>query len=384
MDLQTRIVSGVTIAPPVIGRITMGHVELRGEKGVPKKDDFFRITSLVQNKDRSWDAHPIENEVRKLLGAREKLRAIPVRIAYDSPKLTLNNSFTAFDTKTGRVHCSGNGTRARRALESGVQEIDCPRPEACEYGVRNRCKSMTRVYLRIEGQQDELGVFVLRSTGHNTLNYLSARLTELHGLTQGQMAGLPLQLVLSAKSTTQSFREPVYFADLTTRPGQSLLDAVREMRAHQAAYAEAGLSFQGMEQQMLLGLANGDFADEVEDIDEWISDDALLDEATGNLARQGLRGLDAAVAQGHASGTSAAPAQTPSGVVTAEATATLERDMAGVSASAPATADEPRRVAPPAPERTPRRPAPAAAAPGMPPLPPAVRQSGVQRTTAAA
>lgn len=379
MDLQTRIVSGVTIAPPVIGRITMGHVELKGDKGVPKKDDFFRITSLVQNKDRSWDAHPIEHEVRKSLGAREKLRAIPVRIAYDNPKLTLNNSFSAFDSKTGRVLCVGDGCRARRALEGGVQEIDCPRPEACEYGVRQRCKSMTRVYLRIEGQQDELGVFVLRSTGHNTLNYLSARLTELHGLTNGQMAGLPLQLVLGAKSTTQSFREPVYFADLTTRPGQGLLEAVSEMRQYQAAYADAGLSFQRMEQQMLLGLANGDFADEVEDIDEWISDDALLGEATGNLARQGLRGLDAAVAQGQATGAGDAPADAPE----AAATAPTGGDTAERSAPTDAPPDQPLMSAPAFPERAPRRPAPVAGGSGMPPLPPVVRQRGRQGVTAA-
>jgi hypothetical protein len=293
---NSNVVAGVTLAPPVVGRITMGHVVVRGDKAIPQKDDFFRITSLVQNKDRSWDAHPIEATVRAACGAQEKLAAIPVRIAYDSPALTLINRYTAFDAKSGRVLCAGNGARARRATEDGVRDIDCPRPEACEYGVRMRCRSYTRVHFRVEGQTDEFGVFVLRTTGHNTLRYLSARLNALHGLTQGKLAGLPMLLVLRAKSTTASFREPVYFADLTTRSDQTLFTAIADMRAYQHEFEAAGLSLPALEAQLLAGLANSDFSDEIEDVDEWVSDDALLAQASGNLARRGLRGLDAALA----------------------------------------------------------------------------------------
>lgn len=52
------VIRGITITPPLIGRITMGHTEVRGtgddSKGVPKKDDHFTVTTLCQKSDRSW------------------------------------------------------------------------------------------------------------------------------------------------------------------------------------------------------------------------------------------------------------------------------------------------------------------------------------------
>jgi hypothetical protein len=379
---NSNVVAGVTLAPPVVGRITMGHVAVRGDKAIPQKDDFFRITSLVQNKDRSWEAHPIEATVRRACGAQAKLAAIPVRIAYDAPSLTLINRYTAFDGKSGRVLCAGNGARARRATEDAVRDIGCPRPEACEYGVRMRCKSYTRVHLRIEGQTDEFGVFVLRTTGHNTLRYLSARLNALHGLTHGKLAGLPMLLVLRAKSTTASFREPVYFADLTTRPEQTLLAAIEAMRAYQREFEAAGLSLPALEAQLLAGLANGDFSDEIEDVDEWVGDETLLTQATGNLARQGLRGLDAAVAAAAPNAVAAAlkrcddataraESPEPGDTSTTVATGTLPSTEVA-PATARANADATQMASPP--------PSPAGTRPllprndGRPPLPPALKQ----------
>lgn len=291
------VVKGITLTPPVIGRITMGHTVLRGDKALPVKDDHFSLTTLVQNKaDRSWTPHPIQKEVvaGAKLGANDKLRAIPVRIAYNDNALNLNNSYSAFDPQKGRVLCVGNGTTAKRATEDGVKEISCPKPEACEYGVRARCKNMSRAYFRIEGQTDELGVFILRTTSYNSLNYLGTRLAELHGLTGGKIAGMPMMLVMESKTTTQSFRDAIQFADLVTRPGMSLLDAVKEANDYQAAMSQAGLSLDGMEAALVAGLANSEFSDEIEDIDEWISDDDLVArvQSETGASRGGMRGLD--------------------------------------------------------------------------------------------
>lgn len=267
------VVKGITLTPPVIGRITMGHTVVRGDKAMPVKDDHFSLTTLVQNKtDRSWGTHPLQAQHSK---GKEKLRAIPVRIAYNDLGLNLNNSFSAFDSKTGRVLCVGDGCRAKRATVDGVKEIDCPKPEGCDYAAKTRCKNMSRAYFRIEGQEDELGVFILRTTSYNSLNYLGTRLAELHGLTGGRIAGMPMMLVMESKSTTQSFRDAIHFADLVTRPGMSLLDAVKEANAYQKGMVDAGLSLDGMETALVSGLANSDFADDIEDVDEWISDDDL-------------------------------------------------------------------------------------------------------------
>lgn len=282
---------GITLTPPVVGRITMGHTVVKGEgKALPVKDDHFSLTTLVQDKKtRAWEEHVLQKMHAK---GNEKLRAIPVRVAYNDLNLTLHNSFSAFDTKTGRVLCSGNGTKARRMTEEGVKEMDCPRPEACEFGIRQRCKNMSRAYFQIEGQEDELGVFILRTTSFNSLNYLGTRLAQLSGLTGGRLAGLPMMLVMETKTTTQSFREPIQFADLVTRPGMRLVEAIKQANDYQKAMSDAGLSLDGMEEALRAGLANSDFADEIEDADEWITDEDLIAAVGQGQRNSGLRGMD--------------------------------------------------------------------------------------------
>lgn len=289
---------GITLTQPVIGRITMGHTVIRGEgKALPVKDDHFSLTTLVQDgATRAWTEHPLQKEIigQKKGSAKDKLRAIPVRIAYNDPNLTLHNSYSAWDTTKGRILCCGNGTTARRATEEGVKDIDCPRPEACEFGVRQRCKNMSRAYFQIEGQEDELGVFILRTTSFNSLNYLGTRLSQLAGLTGGRLAGMPMMLVMESKTTTQSCRTPIYFADLVTRSGMKLIEAIKQASDYQKTMADAGLSLEGMEDALRAGLANSDFADDIEDMDEWISDDALI-VAVGeqqSLRKGGLKGMD--------------------------------------------------------------------------------------------
>ena len=266
---------GITLTPPVIGRITMGHTVVKGEgKTLPVKDDHFSLTTLVQNKTtREWGVHDLQKVHGK---GSAKLRAIPVTIAYNDVNLNLNNSFSAFDPKKGRVLCTGNGDRARRVTDEGVKEIDCPRPEACKYGQDARCKNMSRAYFKVDGQEDELGVFILRTTSFNSLNYLGTRLGQLSALTGGCMAGVPMMLIMESKTTAQSFREPFHYADLVTRPGMTLFDAVKQGRDYQLAVTEAGLSLEGMEEVLRGGLANSDFADDIEDMNEWFSDDDLV------------------------------------------------------------------------------------------------------------
>ena len=280
------VVKGVTISPPVIGRITMGHSKVTqkdgGTRTLPVRDDHFGITTLVQNKvDRTWEPHPVEASLKK---ANEKLVAIPVTIAYNDVNLNLKNCYSAFDSKSGRVLCSGNGEKARRSTDAGVQDIDCPRPDACQYGQAQRCKSMSRAYFRIEGSEDELGVFVLRTTSWNSLSTLGTRLSQLNGLTQGKIAGMPMMLVMKGKTSVASFREVFYFADLVTRPGQTLLQAVKQAKEFQDGMEQAGLSIEGMESALRAGLSNGDFADEIEDVDEWVSDEELNDGAESGVS----------------------------------------------------------------------------------------------------
>lgn len=306
MSASISAIKGVTITPPVIGRIMMGHTEVRaGGKCIPQKDDHFTVTTLVQKDDRSWESHPINGQLLPEVSApsqgkakaaqgagQQKLVSIPVRLAFNNPRLNLHSSYSCFDPKTGRMLCTSDGESARRASDDGVATVVCPRPEGCEFAQRNRCKNMSRLYIQIEGQDDELGLFILRSTSWNSLTAISARLAMLHGLTGGRLAGMPMTLQLKQKSTTMSYRQPIYFADLVFRQGMSMADTIQTTREFQKARAQCGLSQEGLEQALLLGLANSDFAEQVEDMDEWLSDEALAEQAEGNLKSSGLRGLD--------------------------------------------------------------------------------------------
>lgn len=287
------VIRGITLAPPVIGRIAAGHTVIRNDRALPVRDDHFTLTTLVQDKNsRAFVEHPLQ---KTLVDANEKLCAIPVTIAYNNVNLNLNNKYSAFDPKKGRAVCVGNGDTARRMTDDGIKEMDCPRPEACAFGQTNRCKNFTRAYFRVDGQDDELGTFILRSTSFNTVDRLGSRLNQLSGLTSGKIAGMPMMLVLKAKTTTQSCREPIYFSDLVTRPGMTLIDAVKAAKSYQDTLTQAGLSLEGMEDALVDGLANSDFADELEDADEWLSDDGLVaavQDAQQASSKGGLRGLD--------------------------------------------------------------------------------------------
>lgn len=345
MDTPIKLVSGVTLTPPAIGRIMMGHTEIRAGKGpdaktraLPARDDHFTITTLRQNADRSWVRHPLADKLAK--DANGKLTAIPVRVAYNDPNLSIHNRYTCFDPEKGRVLCAGNGVKARRATESGVQSIDCPRVEACEYGQRMRCKNMTRIYLQIDGQSDELGVFVLRTTSFNSLDRVAGKLTRLYGLTGGKLAGMPLMLTIHDKTSAMSMRTPFWFADLEQRAGMSLIDTAKAASAWQRHFEDAGLSLEGLEQAARAGLANGDFADELEDIEEWLSDEDLVREAERNLQRSGLRGLDAVVKE--AKGETGAPPAQSAGIETPVAPDRSDGATADAAGQPPA----PRTLAP--------------------------------------
>ena len=52
------MIKGLAITPPVIGRISIGHLVQKGEKWVPEKDDSFTLTTQVQGRN-GWVLHPL-------------------------------------------------------------------------------------------------------------------------------------------------------------------------------------------------------------------------------------------------------------------------------------------------------------------------------------
>ncbi|MBU2741062.1 hypothetical protein HF673_17445 [Acidithiobacillus thiooxidans] len=253
------MIKGLAITPPVIGRIAIGKVVEKNGKRLPEKDDAFTITTQVQHKGE-WILHPLHNT---LLAQQEggKLRSIPVNLLFNDPDLNLRAEYSLFDRKTGRPLCVGNGEVARRSTQEGYKTITCPGPQNCALGAELGCKPYGRLNVQIEGQEDDLGSFMFRTTGYNSIRTLAARLQYLNAVSGGRARYLPLSLKLRAKSTTQSHRAPVYYVDITTRDGINSQQALKQAREQADQSME---SMDALETAAKLGLSNGAF-EETED-----------------------------------------------------------------------------------------------------------------------
>ena len=216
------MLKGIALTPPVIGRIAIGKIIVKDGKRLPEKDDEFTVTSQVQNRD-GWVNHPVDAALRK--DETTKLRSIPVRLLFDDPDLNLRASYSFFDRTTGRPLCVGNGETCRRSTGSGIQTLPCPSPEACELARGGNCKPYGRLNVCI-GDEDELGSFVFRTTGFNSIRTLATRLKYFHAVSGGLLSTLPLELRLRGKSTTQSHRAAIYYTDLTVRSGMTMTEAI--------------------------------------------------------------------------------------------------------------------------------------------------------------
>lgn len=258
------MIKGLAITPPVIGRISIGHMIEKNGKRLPEKDDFFTITTQVQTWE-GWMLHPLHAKLAEAT-PNGKLRTIPVKLLFNSPDLNLRAQYSLFDRTTGRPVCVGDGQLARRVTAEGVQDVPCLAPDACEFGRASGCRLFGRLNVQIDGQDDELGAFIFRTTGYNSIRTLTARLHYFQAVSGGCCKHLALLLRLRGKSTTLSHRTPVYYTDLTLREGVLLADTVSAARAEALRQVEAGVDAAALEEAARIALANGSFEDSQEEV----------------------------------------------------------------------------------------------------------------------
>ncbi|GCB02625.1 hydrolase or metal-binding protein [Ralstonia sp. SET104] len=256
------MLKNLAITPPVLGRISIGHVVEKDGKRLPQKDDQFTITTQVQGKD-GWILHPYDEALRK--AGNGKLRSIPVTVLFNDPDLNLRAEYSLFDRQTGRPVCVGNGETCRRYTSSGLQTLPCPSPDGCDLAKGGLCKPYGRLNVRI-GDDDLLGSFIFRTTGFNSIRVLTARLRYFHAVSSGLLAALPLELRLRAKSTAQSYRAPIYYVDLTVREGVSLEAAIAEAREVDAQRKASGFDQAALDVIARAGFGNGVCEDADEEI----------------------------------------------------------------------------------------------------------------------
>ncbi|CAG9239497.1 Hydrolase or metal-binding protein [Paraburkholderia caribensis] len=257
------MIKGLSITPPVIGRISIGRVVENNGRRLPEKDDQFTVTTQIQNRD-GWVLHPFDEALRKASGAG-KLRSIPVKVLFNEPDLNLRAEYSLFDRETGRPVCVGNGESCRRVTETGIESLPCPSPDACPLGQKGGCKPYGRLNVVI-GDDDELGSFIFRTTSFNSIRTLSARLRYFHAVSGGLLATMPMELKLRGKSTTQSHRSAIYYVDLVVQSGFTLEEAIARARELDNQRKASGFDQATLDEAARLGFSNGAFEESGEDV----------------------------------------------------------------------------------------------------------------------
>ncbi|WP_369070841.1 recombination directionality factor [Burkholderia gladioli] len=257
------MLKGLSITPPVVGRISIGRIVEKNGKRLPEKDDAFTLTTQVQQRGE-WMLHPLNETLRKTTPG--KLRAIPVRMLFNDPNLNLRADYSLFDRDTGRPVCVGNGETCRRVGvdDNGIESLPCPSPDGCAFGQQGGCKPYARLNVLI-GDEDEMGSFIFRTTSFNSIRTLAARLHYFAAVSGNLLACLPLELKLRGKSTTQSYRSAIYYVDLSVRTGSTLEEALTQARELDARRKSAGFDQAALDAAARLGFANGAFEDSPEE-----------------------------------------------------------------------------------------------------------------------
>ncbi|MGX5699752.1 recombination directionality factor [Acinetobacter kookii] len=269
------MIKGLAITPPILGRISIGKIVEKNGKRVPEKDDQFTLTSQIQNKE-GWVKHPLDEQLRAK-APNQKLRSIPIRMIFNDPELNLRAEYTLFDRQTGRPVCVGNGETCQRLTNQGIEHHPCPSPDLCPLAQGGLCKPYGRLYVNLD-ESDELGTFIFRTTGFNSIRTLAARLSYYHAASNGLLSCLPLQLTLRGKSTTQSYRTPVYYVDLTLREGIHLQEAIQTAKEIDQKSKLCGFNQNALDQAALQGYGNLQFEvdeeSEMEVVEEFYLGDA--------------------------------------------------------------------------------------------------------------
>ncbi|QIC77081.1 hydrolase or metal-binding protein [Acinetobacter indicus] len=288
------MIKGLAITPPILGRISIGRMIEKNGKRLPEKDDQFTITSQIQSKE-GWVKHPLDDQLRANT-PNQKLRSIPVRMIFNDPDLNLRAEYTLFDRQTGRPVCVGNGETCQRLTNQGVEQHPCPSPDLCPLAQGGNCKPYGRLHVNLD-ESDEFGTFIFRTTGFNSIRTLAARLNYYHAASNGLLSCLPLQLILRGKSTTQSYRQPVYYVDLTLRDGISLNEAIVQAKQIDEQSKQAGFYQEALDFTARKGFGNGrmevdmeEGLDVVEEFYQPVGGQQIEETQTAFDIQQGLKG----------------------------------------------------------------------------------------------
>lgn len=159
--------------------------------------------------------HPIHDELmnREANKSAGALVEIPVRMFFNRPEKALGLQYQAYVIETGAPLCSGDGKDASRLTVAGdgtqtLTTVACPGAERCAFAEQAgvSCRRQMKMTVQIEGQNDNLSVFEVRSSSLNSYRALAAQLKVL-SLRFGGLRHIPLKLQMWKASNAASSYE---------------------------------------------------------------------------------------------------------------------------------------------------------------------------------
>lgn len=184
----------------------------------PQKLDHFLITTLERGNDNNY---VVDQRLQQKFGG-DNCKSIPVRLIYDDIGLNFATRYICYYGKT--VFCSGDGETAQRLQQDKTtyKERSCP----CERqdpkfagdvvngqvkAGQGKCKINGILSTIIDGADSVGGVWKLRTTSYNTVVGIMSSLALISRITGGRLAGIPLNLTVSPKTT----QDPVAGSQVT-------------------------------------------------------------------------------------------------------------------------------------------------------------------------
>lgn len=194
-------VKGITPKLIELGKIKIGikGAEITSKGGTtfrpPQKLNHFVI--VTTEKDGTGDFIP-DTDLMDYLKKRPKaavddagnLVGIPVKLLYNDPDKNFPTRYAAY--KGARLICQGDG---EKGYEDGVEK-KCP---CHRLGVN--CKINGVLTVLVDGQDTLGGCHKFRTTSINTVSSILGSLQLLHIATGGNVAFVPLEMVVKPKST---------------------------------------------------------------------------------------------------------------------------------------------------------------------------------------
>lgn len=177
----------------------------------PVKLNHFLITTMERDADDNYipDAALMQSIAVNTEQDVENLTRIPVRLLYNEPSLNFATRYAVYDGR--KIWCKGNGVTAKRRQQDGSmkdQACICERIDNEYDGPPPKCKINGILGVVIEGAAVLGGVWKFRTTSFNSVDGLTGAIEMIRQIAGGQIANIPLELVLTPKQATRPDGQP--------------------------------------------------------------------------------------------------------------------------------------------------------------------------------